>query len=164
MSTRVWRDSRVKLSNQKLVFTQLTGLNVGDKTRNFTLQLVLQHNVSEQLERFCCLFKGQPLLHDFSSKVSCIFWLKGKNANAAFFYCMVLNSKFTHQGLSNKRFKSLKVTSVQIKPTFLGVIVNSWAWQVSLLICTSVIFFNYWITEKKKHFQNQRNTYCVLHC
>ena len=94
MSTRVWRDSCVKLSNQKLVFTQLTGLNVGDKTRNFTLQLVLQHNVSEQLERFCCLFKGQPLLHDFSSKVSCIFWLKGKNANGAFFYCMVLNSKF----------------------------------------------------------------------
>ena len=127
MSTRVWRDSRVKLSNQKLVFTQLTGLNVGDKTRNFTFQLVLQHNVSEQLARFCCLFKGQPLLHDFSSKVSCIFWLKGKNPNAAFFYCMVLNSKLTHQGLSNKRFRSLKVTPVQIKPKFLRVIVNSWA-------------------------------------
>ena len=164
MSTRVWRDPRVKLSNQKIVFKQLTGLNVGDKTRKFTFQLVLQHNISEQLERFCCLFKGQPLLHDFSSKVSCIFWLKGKIPNTPFFYCMVLNSKFTHQGLSNKRFKSLKVTSVQIKPTFLRVIVNFWAWQVSLLICTSVIFFNYWITEKKKHFQNQRNTYRVLHC
>ena len=64
MSTRVWRDFRVKLSNQKLVFTQLTGLNVGDKTRNFTFQLVLQHNVSGQLALFCCLFKGQTLLHD----------------------------------------------------------------------------------------------------
>ena len=74
---------------------------------------------------FGCLFKGQPLLHDFSSKVSCIFWLKGKNFNAAFFYCMVLNSKFTHQGLRNKRFKSFNVTPVQIKPKFLGVIVNS---------------------------------------
>ena len=118
MSTRVWRDSRVKLSSQKIVFTQLTGLNVGDKTRKFTFQLVLQHSVSEQLERFCCLFKGQPLLHDFSSKVSCI-------PNAAFFYCIGLNSKFTHRGLSNKRFKSLNVTPVQIKPKFLGVIVNS---------------------------------------
>ena len=125
MSTRVWRDPRVKLSNQKIVFKQLTGLNVGDKPRKFTFQLVLQHNISEQLERFCCLFKGQPLLHDFSSKVSCIFWLKGKNPNAAFLYCMVLNSKFTHQGLSNKRFKSLNVTPVQIKPNFLGVILNS---------------------------------------
>ena len=56
MSTRVCRDSRVKLSNQKLVFTQLTGLNVGDKTTKFTFQLVLQHNVSEQLARFvACL-------------------------------------------------------------------------------------------------------------
>ena len=95
MSTRVWRDSRVKLSNQKLVFTQLTGLNVGDKTRNFTFQLVLQHNVSGQLARFCCLFKGQPLLHDFSSKVSCIFWLKGKNPNATFFTDTTENRRWT---------------------------------------------------------------------
>ena len=43
-------------------------------------------------------------------------------------YCMVLNSKFTNQGLSSKRFKLLNVTPVQIKPTlfandreFLGV-------------------------------------------
>ena len=95
MSTRVWRDSLVKLSNQKLVFTQLTGLNVGDKTRNFTFQLVLQHNVSGQLARFCCLFKGQPLLHDFSSKVSCIFWLKGKNPNAAIFTDTTENRRWT---------------------------------------------------------------------
>ena len=32
-------------------------------------------------------------------------------------YCMVLNSKFTNQGLSSKRFKLLNVTPVQIKPT-----------------------------------------------
>ena len=68
--SRVWRVARVKLSNQKLVFTQLT-LNLGDKTRNFTFQLVLQHDVAKQLARFCCLFKGQPFLHDFSRKVSC---------------------------------------------------------------------------------------------
>ena len=47
-------------------------------------------------------------------------------------YCIFLNSRFTHQGLSNKRFRSLKVTSVQIKPKFLRVIVSSWAWPVSL--------------------------------
>ena len=80
MSTRVWRDYRVKLFNHKLVFTQLTGLDVGDKTRNFTLQLVLQHNVSEQLERFCCLFKGQPFFHDFSRKVSCFLLYKTVNS------------------------------------------------------------------------------------
>ena len=78
-------------------------------------------------------------------------------------YCIVLNSKFTHQGLSSKRFKLLKVMPLQIKPKLLRVIVNSWACQVCLIICTLGIFFNYWITEKKKHFQNQRNTY-VLHC
>ena len=32
-------------------------------------------------------------------------------------YCMVLSSKFTHQGLSSERFKLLNVTPVQIKPT-----------------------------------------------
>ena len=32
-------------------------------------------------------------------------------------YCMVLNPKFTNQGLSSKRFKLLNVTPVQIKPT-----------------------------------------------
>ena len=32
-------------------------------------------------------------------------------------YCIVLNSKFTPQGLSSKPFKLLKVTPVQIKPT-----------------------------------------------
>ena len=76
-------------------------------------------------------------------------------------YCIVLNSKLTHQGLSSKRFKLLKVTPFQIKPKLLRVIVNCWAWQVSLIICTLVIFFNYWIIEKKKHFQNQRNTYVL---
>ena len=74
-------------------------------------------------------------------------------------YCIVLNSKFTHQGLSSKRFQLLKVTPFQIKRKLLRVIVNSSACQVSLIICTLVIFFNYWITETKKHFQNQRNTY-----
>ena len=53
-------------------------------------------------------------------------------------YCMVLNSKFTYQGLSSKRFKSFKVTPFHNKPKLLRVIVNSWA-------------------KKKKHFQNQRN-------
>ena len=46
----VWRDSRVILSNQKSVFTQLaetficckTGLNEGGKTRNIAFQLVFQ--------------------------------------------------------------------------------------------------------------------------
>ena len=69
-------------------------------------------------------------------------------------YCIVLNSKFTHQGLSSKRFKLLKETPFQIKRKLLRVIVNSWVCQVSLIIYTLVIFFNYWITEKKKHFQN----------
>ena len=32
-------------------------------------------------------------------------------------YCMGLNSKFTNQGLSSKRFKLLNITPVQIKPT-----------------------------------------------
>ena len=45
-------------------------------------------------------------------------------------YCIVLNSKFTHQGLSSKRFKLLKVTPFQIKSKLLRVIVNSWACQV----------------------------------
>ena len=85
MSTRVWRDSCVKLSNQKLVFTQLTGLNVGDKTRNFTFQLVLQHNVSEQLARFVACLRDSLFCMTFQAKVSCIFWLKGKNPNATFF-------------------------------------------------------------------------------
>ena len=61
-------------------------------------------------------------------------------------YFIVLNSKFTHQGLSSKRFKLLKVTPFQIKRKFLRVIGNSWAIFGD--------FFNYWITEKKKHFQN----------
>ena len=55
-------------------------------------------------------------------------------------HCIVLNSKFTHRGLSNNRFKLLKVTPVQIKPKLFRVIVNSWAWLVSLSICTLVIF------------------------
>ena len=45
-------------------------------------------------------------------------------------YCIVLNSKFTHQGLSSKRFKLLKATPFQIKRKLLRVIVNSWACQV----------------------------------
>ena len=53
-------------------------------------------------------------------------------------YCIVLNSKFTHQGLSSKRFKLLKVTPFQIKPKLLEVIFNSWACQVSLIICTLI--------------------------
>ena len=56
-------------------------------------------------------------------------------------YCIVLNSKFTHQGLSSKRFKLLKVRPFQIKPKLLRVIVNSWACQVCLIICTLGIFF-----------------------
>ena len=32
-------------------------------------------------------------------------------------YYIVLNSKFTDQGLSSERFKLLNVTPVQIKPT-----------------------------------------------
>ena len=74
----MWRVARVKLSNQKLVFTQLT-LNLGDKTRNFTFQLVLQHDVAKQLAR-CCLFKGQPFLHDFSRKVNCFLLYKTVNS------------------------------------------------------------------------------------
>ena len=85
MSTRVWRDSRVKLSNQKLVFTQLTGRNVGDKTSNFTFQLDLQHKVSEQLARFVAWLRYSLFCMTFQAKVSCIFWLKGKNPNATFF-------------------------------------------------------------------------------
>ena len=75
-------------------------------------------------------------------------------------HCSVLNSKFTHQGLSNNCLKLLKVKPVQIKPKLFRVIVNSFAWQVSLLNWTLVIFF-YQITEEKKRFQNQRNTYCT---
>ena len=78
-------------------------------------------------------------------------------------YCIVLNSS-PMKVLSSKSFKLFKATPFQKKPKLLRVIVNSWAWQVSLIICTLVIFFFcYWIIEKKKHFQNQRNTY-VLHC
>ena len=55
-------------------------------------------------------------------------------------HCIVRNSKFTHRDLSNNRFKLLKVTPVQIKPKLFRVIVNSWAWLVSLSICTLVIF------------------------
>ena len=72
----------------------------------------------------------------------------------------ILNSPI--KVLSSKRFKLFKVTLFQNKPKLLRVIVNSWAWQVSLIICTLVIFFYYWIIEKKKHFQNLRHTY-VLH-
>ena len=56
-------------------------------------------------------------------------------------HCSVLNSKFTHQGLSNNCLKLLKVKPVQIKPKLFRVIVNSFAWQVSLLNWTLVIFF-----------------------
>ena len=56
-------------------------------------------------------------------------------------HCSVLNSKFTHQGLSNDCLKLLKAKPVQIKPKIFRVIVNSFAWQVSLLNCTLVIFF-----------------------
>ena len=45
-------------------------------------------------------------------------------------YCIVLNSKFTHLGLSSRRFKLLKVTPFQIKRKLLRVIVNSCACQV----------------------------------
>ena len=38
---------------------------------------------------------GHPLLHDFSSKVSCIFWMKGKNPNAAFFIHTTLSRRWT---------------------------------------------------------------------
>ena len=68
MSTRVWRDYPVKLFNHKLVFTQLTGLNVGDKTRNFTFQLVLQHNVSEQLARFVACLRDSVFCMTFQAK------------------------------------------------------------------------------------------------
>ena len=34
------------------------------------LQLVLQHNVAEELARFCWPFKGQPLFRDLSSNVN----------------------------------------------------------------------------------------------
>ena len=43
--------------------------------------------------------------------------------------------------LSSKRFKLFKVTPLQIKPKLLRMIVNSWALQVSLILCTLVIFF-----------------------
>ena len=62
-------------------------------------------------------------------------------------HSIVLNSKFTHRDLSNNRFKLLKVTPVQIKPKLFRMIVNSWAWLVSLSICTLVIFLNYIFTE-----------------
>ena len=39
-------------------------------TDNFTFQLVLQHNVAQQLALFCWPFKGQPLFRDLSSKVN----------------------------------------------------------------------------------------------
>ena len=39
-------------------------------------------------------------------------------------YCIVLNSKFIPQGLSNYRSKLLKVTPVQIKPKLFQVIVK----------------------------------------
>ena len=42
-------------------------------------------------------------------------------------HCIVLNSKLTHRGLSNNRFKLLRVTPVQIKPKLFRVIVNLWA-------------------------------------
>ena len=70
-------------------------------------------------------------------------------------YCTVLNSKRTHQGLSSKRFKLLKVTPFQIKRKLLRVIVNSWACQV-------IFSHNFWITEKKKHFQYQRTIRVAL--
>ena len=41
---------------------------MGDKTRNLTFQLVWQRNVAKQLVRFSCVFKGQPLFHDFLRK------------------------------------------------------------------------------------------------
>ena len=54
-------------------------LNVGDKERDFTFQLVLQHDVAKQLARFCCLFKGQPFF--FSRKVSCFLLYKTVNSS-----------------------------------------------------------------------------------
>ena len=57
-------------------------LNVGDKERDFTFQLVLQHDVAKQLAHFCCLFKGQPFfLRDFSRKVSCFLLYKTVNSS-----------------------------------------------------------------------------------
>ena len=60
-----------------------------------------------------------------------------KKRSTALFY--ILNSPI--KVLSSKRFKLFKVTPLQIKPKLLRMIVNSWAWQVSLILCTLVIFF-----------------------
>ena len=46
--SRVWRDFRVMLSNQKSVFTQLVGLKVGGKTVSIAFEL---SNISKQIAR-----------------------------------------------------------------------------------------------------------------
>ena len=55
-------------------------------------------------------------------------------------HCRVLNSNLTHRD-SNNCIKLLTVTPVQIKPKLFRVIVNSFAWQVSFLNYTLVIYF-----------------------
>ena len=53
------------------------------------------------------------------------------------------------------------MTRVQLKTKLFGVIANPWAWEVSLK--SHVGDFFYWISEEKKNFQHQRDTY-ALHC
>ena len=80
-SSRLWRDSRVILCDQKSVFTQFLttwllqhSLNVDDKKQNITFLLLLQHIGTNHSARICC--KRQLLLHDFSSNKNWIFLVK----------------------------------------------------------------------------------------
>ena len=73
-------------------------------------------------------------------------------------YCIVLNSKFTLQGFITE--KLLKMTPVQIKTKLSRVIAHPWVCKVSLK--SHVGDFFYWISEEKKHFQNQRDTYALF--
>ena len=62
---------------------------MGDKTRNFTFQLVLQHDVAKQLARFCCLFAWLFTKSElfFALQNGLLNW-REKNSNAAFFIHM----------------------------------------------------------------------------
>ena len=51
-------------------------LNVGDKERDFTFQLVLQHDVAKLFARFCCQFKGQLFFAWLFKKSQLLFALQ----------------------------------------------------------------------------------------
>ena len=74
-------------------------------------------------------------------------------------HCIVLNSKFTHRGLSNNHLNCWRWHLSRSNPSFSAwSLIYGRGFSLKLHVAD---FFFYRITEEKKHFQNQRNTYAL---